>query len=482
MSIATNTTQQPEEVQHEQRPLKAREHRDKVARGMNGAIQREIQQQAQKLQNEEQQQQRIAAVLCLASPQTTAITKQACKDIGINAIITAATKDEAIAIVVAREQRIVAVVAALGTTDDNRIFDQPSARSTLLDLCQRLNIHSVVFSHTASRKQSYHNACLDAGADAVVATEAALVGSLNAGLAELPENYPPLQLLATANKQGNVSVVKSLLSQIRQLPQPLVKQGAGEQVRFVCLSDTHTKHKELRLPPGEVLLHTGDFVGNYGKEDVIQHLKKFSKWCHRISPIYKMVVLVAGNHDTPLDLESYPKHKSAKEAFLASLPSNVVYLEHDAVTYRGLSIYGSPITACRKEALGKRYFSNAFERTNATRQKLHSKIPENVDVLLTHVPPHGILSARHHNCKYLTKRLEELTHAGSAPRFHVFGHDHDYFGVEKHGNTTFVNAAQAGLLRSIPGGGGCPLVFDLPVPTESMDGAESMIELDGLHS
>jgi 3',5'-cyclic AMP phosphodiesterase CpdA len=30
-------------------------------------------------------------------------------------------------------------------------------------------------------------------------------------------------------------------------------------MKFVCISDTHNQHAELRLPPGDMLIHAGDY-------------------------------------------------------------------------------------------------------------------------------------------------------------------------------------------------------------------------------
>ena len=49
------------------------------------------------------------------------------------------------------------------------------------------------------------------------------------------------------------------------------------------------------------------------------------------------------------------------------------------------------------------------------------------------------------------------------PRVHCFGHDHDYFGVAQNGATTFINAAQHGLLGPDTCVGGCALEFDVAV-------------------
>jgi len=37
-------------------------------------------------------------------------------------------------------------------------------------------------------------------------------------------------------------------------------------VKFVAVSDTHTYHWDTYLPEGEVLLHTGDFTGNFDED------------------------------------------------------------------------------------------------------------------------------------------------------------------------------------------------------------------------
>lgn len=31
-----------------------------------------------------------------------------------------------------------------------------------------------------------------------------------------------------------------------------------DRVRFVCISDTHNRHKSLHVPDGDVLIHAGD--------------------------------------------------------------------------------------------------------------------------------------------------------------------------------------------------------------------------------
>jgi Icc-related predicted phosphoesterase len=51
------------------------------------------------------------------------------------------------------------------------------------------------------------------------------------------------------------------------------------------------------------------------------------------------------------------------------------------------------------------------------------------------------------------------------PPFHIFGHDHEHFGVytEAGGRTVALNAAQEGLRRADRRGGGQAWVFDAPL-------------------
>jgi Icc-related predicted phosphoesterase len=74
-----------------------------------------------------------------------------------------------------------------------------------------------------------------------------------------------------------------------------------------------------------------------------------------------------------------------------------------------------------------------------------SKIPDDVDILITHTPPYGILdisrSGTNAGCEVLRDRLQRLPSC----RLHVFGHIHEAHGALiddiGHGEQVFVNAA-----------------------------------------
>lgn len=240
-------------------------------------------------------------------------------------------------------------------------------------------------------------------------------------------------------------------------PPPLGRPGT---VRFVALSDTHRHHDLIELPPGEVLLYAGDFCGNYGRSsDLSLHLEEFLAWLLAQSRKFERVFFQAGNHETLLD-DEHGDVSLALERLrrFRQVAPNVAYLQNEPASYRGIQLFGSPLTLSRVEAEGKRYYSRAFERTQVQRMPIWAGLPEGLDVLMTHCPPFGHLSNRDVGDKLLAARLTSMARP---PRYHVFGHDHEGIGVEVTERTVFLNVAQDQLLHVDPKGGGCPLVFEV---------------------
>eukprot|EP00438_Fugacium_kawagutii_P004849 Skav221070 [mRNA] locus=scaffold3118:272977:273507:- [translate_table: standard] len=53
-----------------------------------------------------------------------------------------------------------------------------------------------------------------------------------------------------------------------------LQRSAGDRLRVVCISDTHNHHRKLQLPPGDILIHAGDFT-DFGKEE---NARDFNDW------------------------------------------------------------------------------------------------------------------------------------------------------------------------------------------------------------
>jgi predicted phosphohydrolase len=192
-------------------------------------------------------------------------------------------------------------------------------------------------------------------------------------------------------------------------------------LRLVCIGDTHGFHRKLTLPPGDILIHCGDFMVNGSSTEEIDD---FNVWLGTLPFRHKLVV--AGNHDLLFDQQP--------ELARAHL-TQAIYLEDSGVTLEGLKFWGSPVNS-----VGDGW---AFARERMVKiQKHWDRIPDDIDVLITHEAPYGTLDkthilARHMGCQYLTGALLRIK-----PRLHVFGHIHGGYGRESAWNrVTLVNCA-----------------------------------------
>eukprot|EP01120_Amphizonella_sp_Union-15-10_P003509 TRINITY_DN13927_c0_g1_i1.p1 TRINITY_DN13927_c0_g1~~TRINITY_DN13927_c0_g1_i1.p1 ORF type:complete len:251 (+),score=47.65 TRINITY_DN13927_c0_g1_i1:52-804(+) len=218
-----------------------------------------------------------------------------------------------------------------------------------------------------------------------------------------------------------------------------------QALRFVCISDTHEHHESLKLPPGDVLLHAGDF-SNFGFEDPV---KKFAEFLKALP--YKHKIIIAGNHDVTFDLEYYETNwkefddvKLNAKKIKNYITEVATYLEDSSTTVEGIKIYGSPW----QPTFGDWAFNKPRGRPIA---QMWEKIPANVDILITHGPPqgHGGFNNKFDlGCSELKIAVENVR-----PVVHVFGHIHEGYGVSHNQHTTFINAANAQ--------GNHPIVFDV---------------------
>lgn len=183
------------------------------------------------------------------------------------------------------------------------------------------------------------------------------------------------------------------------------------------ISDTHTYHKELKVPTDvDTVIFSGD-CSNY-KDPFLNETEvlNFLEWFMHL-PIENKV-FVAGNHDTSIE-----KNLISEIDFIKR---GIIYLENKSAWVDGVLIYGSPQTP----TFGIGW---AF---NKDRSKLHKHwtnfINEDCDILVTHGPPKGILD-------YTLTRSNSIESAGDIslykvvtaiqPRYHLFGHIHNCKGV-----------------------------------------------------
>jgi predicted phosphodiesterase len=190
-------------------------------------------------------------------------------------------------------------------------------------------------------------------------------------------------------------------------------------LKFVAISDTHCRHRSLKLPKGDVLLHAGDIGYRSSREEVVDFLDWFGK-----QPFaYK--IFIAGNHDFFFEKEKSP-------VIQRLIPEGVYYLKDEALTIDGVKIWGSPYTPW--------FYRWAFNKKRGAPLARHwDNIPADTDVLLTHGPVYGILDTvineQNAGDKDLLAKVLQVR-----PRVHVCGHIHESYGSVKRHGIKFINA------------------------------------------
>jgi Icc-related predicted phosphoesterase len=168
------------------------------------------------------------------------------------------------------------------------------------------------------------------------------------------------------------------------------------QLKIIVISDTHGHHSEIQIPDGDVLIHCGDIVKpKFGSGK--RQIREFNEYVGDLP--HKFKLYSPGNHEL-----MYMNLKMLKE-----LLSNMKMLIDDELYIEGFSFFG---------------YCGVLP-----------KLIHDVDVLLSHEPPFGILDNGHGD-KQLLDSLNIFR-----PKYHFFGHVHSRYGIFQDGITTFVNTS-----------------------------------------
>lgn len=156
-----------------------------------------------------------------------------------------------------------------------------------------------------------------------------------------------------------------------------------------AISDTHGSDFESQLNDCDILLIAGDISPVNMNHSFDVQAKWFANtFCGQLEKLKskaKHIVFIGGNHDTYLsDKNEMKENESVREL----LPSNVHYLCDDMVTIEGIKIYGTPwcnLPSWARKGPPVWNFALPDEKLSS----IYSKIPTDIDILLTHGPAKG---------------------------------------------------------------------------------------------
>lgn len=185
---------------------------------------------------------------------------------------------------------------------------------------------------------------------------------------------------------------------------------------ITCISDLHGHYPKLE--GGNLLIVAGDLTA---RDTDAQHAM-YIKWQWELP--YKKIIFIAGNHDNFIerhpDLYINGCNISGKIAYLQDSGTEFTYYppmesgkEGEILERKTYKIWGSPWT---KTFEGMNPKCKAF--TCDTEEELAEKwalIPQDVDILITHSPPYGILD----EVEIYGHERDECNEAGLDTKIHV---------------------------------------------------------------
>ncbi len=206
-------------------------------------------------------------------------------------------------------------------------------------------------------------------------------------------------------------------------------------MKIWAISDTHGMHSQLPIPEGiDMVIHAGDVSNTRDSQTNMKEVYHFLEWFRALNIPKK--VLIAGNHDTSIERGYHPLKK------MDSKLENITYLEHDTVCVSGIHIFGSPYTP----TFGSGW---AYNRDRGKLDAYWKHLPDDLDILITHGPPKGILDLSINRSGIIEQCGDSclLNHVlRVTPKVHIFGHIHNYKncinqGIREYMDIKFINAS-----------------------------------------
>lgn len=187
-------------------------------------------------------------------------------------------------------------------------------------------------------------------------------------------------------------------------------------MKVCCISDIHENY-DIKIPDCDLVLIGGDIFANPNIRSQLFWMNKFDVFVKSLESRGINWLMTAGNHDTIFEPQfSHLVPDNIKEHCLIDR-----YLDRE-------KIYGTPWQRV--------FFNWSFNLEEYELERKWKLIPKDVEILILHSPPFGILDADL-GSPSLTDRIKELENI----KLCVFGHIHRGYGHKIINNIHFVNAS-----------------------------------------
>jgi Icc-related predicted phosphoesterase len=212
-------------------------------------------------------------------------------------------------------------------------------------------------------------------------------------------------------------------------------------LNILHISDTHGFHHRLDIKPGyDLIVHSGDVSNSIDPALSFNEIRDFLEWFEALDIPEK--ILVPGNHDVAIWKGMITVEDLAE--------MGIEMLINQSLFVYDLHIWGSPYTP----RLYDHYTNWAWGLKRQEMDKVWNLIPNNLDILITHGPPKGIL-----DLTLDRENQENAVQAGDKvlfnkvlekkPKIHMFGHIHEErgflnAGIRNYHNIIFSNGSCAG--------------------------------------
>lgn len=185
-----------------------------------------------------------------------------------------------------------------------------------------------------------------------------------------------------------------------------------------CISDLHGHYPKLE--GGDLLIVAGDLTGR----DTEEAMFHFYSWLD--DQDYTKKIFTGGNHDNQL--------QQCGSDFFLDREEEAEYLCDSETEFEGLKIFGSPWSK-RFKGMNPKCMAFTVD-TEEELDKIYYRIPNEIDILITHEAPYGILDrvdfSEGESSAYSVGSHALVYHSRMRqPKLHIFGHIHEGYGEDK---------------------------------------------------